>query len=174
MKMRFLLAASLLAAAPLAANAANFDYNYVEGGYVNYDFDGPGSENGLQIGGSFAVNRNVYVAADYADLDNQNIFKGGVGYALPLNRSLDLYGQVNYVDFDYNNDGLGLTGGLRAQVSNRVELGGGFNYYDVDPDSETSVFVNGLVGIAKQLDLKVELESADHWDKLMVGVRYNF
>ena len=61
-----------LAALPLAANAADFDYTYVEGNYVTSTTDvGPANVDGdgLGVRGSYALNGKINLVADYTTQD---------------------------------------------------------------------------------------------------------
>lgn len=164
--MKKLIALSLLALAPFAAQAANYDY--VEGGYADFDYD-----DGIFVGGSFDVAPNIRILGEFNSLDNLDITELGVGYHTGVADKVDVYGDLKFVDIDAD-DGLGLTGGVRFAVAPRFELGGGINYYNFDSGSETNIFVNGLFRIADRLDIMLEVEDGDVLDKMQLGVRYNF
>lgn len=158
---------------PLAVHAGNFNYSFVEGGYESYDFSGPGaSQNGLGVRGSYGITPEIHAFVGFANLDDIDVTEFGVGYSHALDKKLDLYGQFSVVDYDYD-DGFALAGGLRGQIADRFELGGGIKYIDLE-DAQTGLFVNGLFDLTKELKLGAELLTADDFDALSVRLRYEF
>lgn len=167
--MRSLALLCLSLVLPCATQAANFGYSHVEGGYADYD-----DENGLYVGGRFAFRPDWHVVAEFNSLDNLDITELGAGYHTAIADKLDAYGQIKYVDIDFD-DGLGLTGALRFALDPRFELAGGLNYYNFDRvDSETNLFVRGAFTFADNLAFVMEVENGDLLDKLQLGVRYDF
>lgn len=162
-----LLVLPQLAFSAQPVNQSSFNYNYVEGGY--YDLE---EEEGLGARASLVVAPNVYIAGELALLDNIDVFKIGAGYYKAIKNNVDLFGQLMFVDFDYD-DGFNIRGGARAQLDPKFELGGGLTYYNLE-DSEVGFFVNGLYDVAVNVDLLLEIESVDDQDLLLLGARYHF
>lgn len=97
---RTLLALALTAALPLAAQAGDLSYTYVEGGY-NRISGGPKTD-GWGLNGSVAVGSNFHVFGGYTqyDVDNVNVdidnWNLGVGYNHSLNQNTDLVARLGY------------------------------------------------------------------------------
>lgn len=198
--MKLIPVAALLLALPLFANAADnapqdFNYNYVQGGFVNIDSStnnpagGIGNMSGLGADGSFEIapqfnlvaGLNTVSCCSYR-LTNINF---GVGYHQMLLQKLGLFidAQLVYTSARYspagfsntNSDtGLGLVGGVRFIPVDKVEVDGflsitsGNDYIDSSPSP-------GVLGM---------YNFADHWnvfasytantDVFYTGVRYEF
>lgn len=109
MRKMLVLAAALLAAAPLAASADALSYTYVEGGWTQLQISQPGSNpklDGAYIRGSFAIAEQVNVFGGYStvsktyhleDIDGEYRLKNtieqpelGIGYHMPISDRLDL------------------------------------------------------------------------------------
>lgn len=109
MRKMLVLAAALLAAAPMAASAADaMSYTYVEGGWTQLQINNPGSNDKLDGGyvrGSFAIAEQVYVFGGYSqvsetydlsdDLGRASLKQElsqpelGIGYHMPFTDRLD-------------------------------------------------------------------------------------
>jgi hypothetical protein len=108
MRKMLVLAAALLAAAPLAASAEALSYTYVEGGWTQLQVSQPGSNpklDGGYVRGSFAIAEQVYVFGGYSQVSKtyryEDDFGGfrvkqelsqpelGIGYHMPISDRLD-------------------------------------------------------------------------------------
>ncbi|MGA9852491.1 MAG: outer membrane beta-barrel protein [Gammaproteobacteria bacterium] len=150
MKKLFIIAAALTIAAPLAANAAAPDYNYLDLSYSKTTTDGFAGGKGYQFDGSYGFSENWFVAGGYG----HNSFNGGsltggfftsdltltVGGHLALTDSVDLVGRVGYAEDHWkqgpstnlfpgftvstsdSQDGYDLGVGIRAMVIDQLEL----------------------------------------------------
>ena len=153
----------VLLAFSASASAQEFDYNWLSFGYSNYELDfGGGAEvdgDAFGIEGSFAINDNVHVFADFkaADLDfdiDATQWSAGIGYNTPLSDSVDLVGQLSYEYIEAeqpvvgkdDENGLGLGLGLRFMAADSIELNAGIDYVDYGDTvgDETSLIVGGL------------------------------
>jgi len=146
-----LAAVAVLAFAPSAFAADGFDFNYVEVGYgidstieaFGQSFD---SDDSYRIDGSYQFNPHLFAAAQYysAGYDfegNANYglsgYSLGVGYkgrisgadAVPVEwfavlsyEHSDTHSELHDVDYDEGRDGVGLKAGIRAAVTDRLEL----------------------------------------------------
>ncbi|MBT2768209.1 hypothetical protein J7J08_11220 [Stenotrophomonas sp. ISL-67] len=129
MRKMLVLAAALLAAAPMAASAADaMSYTYVEGGWMQQQINNPGSNPKLDGGylrGSFAIAEQVYVFGGYSTTSKtyrleddigefrlKNTLEQpelGIGYHMPFTDRLDFTADLawtrinNEVEF---NDGV--------------------------------------------------------------------
>jgi Ax21 family sulfation-dependent quorum factor len=126
-----LAALALLAAAPLAASAAEgVSYNYVEGGYMTTRTD-PADADGWGVKGSVAVSPNFHVFGDYARQDLNDFdadfdqWRLGVGYNHEISPKADLLTRVAYEKFDAGNgvdfDGYSVEAGVRGALTEKLE-----------------------------------------------------
>lgn len=172
-----LLAASLLATAPLAVAAPattapqsnHFNWNYVDVGVAVHDPDGPADEL-TSLGGklSYAIDDHIYLlgGADYAWADSLDIFRlhGGLGFHTPLVERLDIFGEgelsLNRADPDGagsdTETGFDLRAGVRFRATQQLDLKGGFYHQDIyDGDSglygEVTYQVNQQLGLGGML-----------------------
>lgn len=137
------LAAAALAL-PVAGQAADFDYSFVDLALLphvqveagNDDVDG----DGFQLRGSLAVSSNFFVLAQLQDFDLDHgvdvtrWMVGGGGH-WPLNDNIDLVASVGVIRmnvevgrFDDHDTGVFLGGRVRAKVGSGFELEGGVEY----------------------------------------------
>ena len=218
----------LLSLAPPAFAADGFDFTYLEAGYgidstiqafgQSYD-----SDDSYRIDGSYQFNPHVFAAAEYYsagyDFDGNSDFglSGyalGVGYkgrisgkdAMPVEwfavlsyEHLETHSQLHDVNYDKGRDGGGLKAGIRAAVTDRLELmvngylqsyGGDFLLRNGDLDS-LSFELGGVLELGGNWSLtasyrtgeldyltlpnypsryKLELDR----DEVFVGVRWTF
>lgn len=82
---------------------ADFNYNHIQAGFGEVDDDA----EALFAGGSFSLNRNLFVLGNVFGVDADNgvegmYLEGGLGYAVPLSPEADLFvnGQILYANFD--------------------------------------------------------------------------
>jgi len=172
------------------AQEQEFNYTYLEGGYVGSSFDNPGDDidgDGVGIRGSLAVTDRVFLLGDYSyqefdgnvDLDEVEL---GVGGHMPLADRLDLVGKVSYlytnVDFgpgDTDDDAIGLGIGLRARPTDRFELQGGVEYADLELlRDDILLSFDGRYFLTPQLALGAGVAAGDDVTTWNAGVRYEF
>jgi hypothetical protein len=151
----------LLACASAPAAAQGFNYNFVEATYGQLDIDDPNVDGDfLGVGGSIAINENFHAIASYesADLDfgiDATSWNIGAGFNTPISPVIDVVAQLTYESVDVSlgpasadDDGLGLAVGLRAAVSDAVELNFGIKYVDLDDSGDDTA-----LGAAFLMDL---------------------
>ena len=142
-----------------ASASAEFDYNYFEFVYANIEFDDIDVDgDGFGIGGSYALNEDIFVFGSYqgADLDfsvDATTFGIGVGYHTAVSEVVDLVASVSYqfVELDIpgagdeDDDGFGLGVGLRYAASPELELNAGISYVDFgDGGDDTALSAGAL------------------------------
>jgi hypothetical protein len=189
----------LLFGLPLMVHAQNaiadFNYNYLEGGFVSID-SGTGNPSGsignlsgLGIDGSYEVAPNFRLVAGFNTTSccdyRLNNFSVGVGYHQMLLQQLGLFVTAQLVNSDgkytpagfsasSSDTGFGLVGGVRftpvekVEVDGFVSVTGGNDFVDSSPSP-------GVLGM---------YNFADHWnvfasytanqDLFYTGVRYDF
>jgi hypothetical protein len=165
-----------------------FDYNYVELGYDESDYDlGPFDVDGdgLTLSGSFEINDEWHAFASYgsSDLDfgiDVDTWTLGAGYVFPLKEDIDLYGRVLYIDLDVDagvatgdEDGLGLQFRIRARVTDEFELEGGLQHVDI-ADSDTSLQAGARYHFTEALSAGIGITFAGDTDGIGINARYSF
>lgn len=186
---RSLLALTLLAALPFAASAAEgVSYSYVEGGYVNTDIEGTGTNtdaDGFAIGGSGAIHPNFHVFGNYAnqEIDGTNIdfdqWRVGVGYNQEISPKLDLVTRVAYEKFDagsgFDFDGYSVEAGVRGALTPNFEGYALAGYEDSDEfDGDFYGRVGAQVKFNQTWGLTGEVKLADGDAQYFVGPRITF
>lgn len=144
-----LLGLGLVAAiATVQANAKEFSYTYVEGGFSDVDIDNTDADY-IYGGGSLALDRNIFVRGSLGNLDvNKNLefdtVSIGVGHPMKMSERSDLVLALDYsfAESDSKNPALDnadidtLTGSVtsRTWLTNNVEgnLMGGLAHQDAD------------------------------------------
>jgi len=145
MKRTTIALLAALAATPMAANADDLSYTWLEAGYLRSDRDSLGSGNGVALRGSGAITDNLHAFAAYersnqdsADLSNWRI---GVGYNLAVSDNIDLVARVGYEKADYDllgdGNGYGIEVGVRAALGSNFEASAGVRHADLNLDSNT-------------------------------------
>jgi len=178
----------ILAAFPILAGAQEFNYTYVDAGYVASDVDiGPrkADGDGLGVRGSYALTEQFHAFGAHStqdldlDIDTRQL-EFGVGTHWNLTGNLDLIGEMSWVDADRNtpfgnadDDGLGLGAGLRTRMGSSLELEGQVNYVNLD-NSNTSLLVSGRYYLWDSFAISGGLELDDDDTAWTIGVRAEF
>ncbi|HSW13511.1 MAG TPA: outer membrane beta-barrel protein [Solimonas sp.] len=203
--MKKTLLAVLLASAPFttmaaASSAGHVDVYYSDAnaeattGGLSGDVDG----DGFGIRGAAKFTDQAFVFGEYqnteyddaADLEIQQI-RAGLGYLFSSSAELDLYGKVEFLNFEAeasgtgssDDNGWGVHGGIAFMPAPEFRLFGELGYVDVGdsdgPEYNIGASYNftpqfGAVVNYRVTDLDIdggdELELSD----LQVGVRFNF
>ncbi|MCK7592439.1 outer membrane beta-barrel protein [Pseudomarimonas salicorniae] len=155
---RSLLALAVLSL-PLAAGAADLNYNYIEGGYNQLDPDGGGSEaDGFGLNGSVSLGQSLFLYGGWssneidgtsADIDVQRI---GLGWRNGIGDRTDLVVNANYLKFDvdagggvdFDADGYEAEVGVRHAFGDRFEGQASLGY--VDGGDFSGTFYGKLTG----------------------------
>lgn len=175
---RALVALSLMLPAVVLAH----DYDFVEGGYVNVDFDRGDDDAGLRLAGSLDLGEPLAVIGEYVDTGDFAHLTAGALFNTALDDALDLIGgfTLDHIDLPRDDDlGMGLRGGLRwlalhsGQNPGRLETGVELRHIFIFDDSVTSIRGNALFRIAEPLDVQVALQFGDD-DRMELGLRYYF
>ncbi len=165
----------LVAATPAVADIS---YNYVDLGYQRIDIDSSPIDvdgDGFAIGGAFEIAEDWFVQAAYGqadfdfgvDLDQTTL---GFGYRLSMTETSDVFATVNYVRADISStffgsaddDGFGISVGVRAMLTDTFELNGALGYVDLDDSGDnTTVSVGGLYSFTDTFALGLGAEFDD-------------
>lgn len=171
-----------------AQEVGGFDYTYVDASLVNTEIEvGPADVDGdgIAINGSFGLTDNVNLVYGYSDQDYDFNIDGstmnvGVGFHTDINSDIDFVADVQYIDVSVDTpvgsadeDGLGISGGIRAHVGDSLELDAGLQYVDLD-DSDTVLKVGGRYYFNDSFALSAGISDADAGMSWSVGVRAEF
>jgi hypothetical protein len=139
------------------AMAGDLSYNFVQAGYgwltLDDDFVGDIDGDGFNINGSVEVGENWYIFAGYSssdfdfgiDFDELGV---GVGFHAPINASADFFATVSYISAEVSlsgfgsadEDGYGVSVGLRGMATDKVELSGAIAYADLGDGADGTSF----------------------------------
>lgn len=191
--VKAMIGSLLLAALPLAAQADEMSYSYLEVAYVDADLDNVASGDGPSLRGSFGIAENFFVFADYTTLEfpasvDLDIINAGVGGRYGISDKVDLVGKIAYTELDLSVpgfgsdsvDGFAVSAGLRGQVTEDFELEGHVIHTDLGSDGgdSTGFAVGGRYFFTKNFAAGVEYrtdEIADEdFDILSVHARWAF
>jgi len=184
----------LLAAVPLAAQAGDMSYSYIEAGYNEADLDSVADGDGFAVRGSIGFAENFFAFAEYAtfgfpasvDLDQISV---GLGGHLGISDRVDLVGRVGYTEFDLSVPGLGsdsadgylVSAGIRGQVTDSFELEGHAVHTDLGSDvgDSTALVIGGRYFFTKNFAVGAEYRTGDDLggadlDVIYVGARFSF
>jgi hypothetical protein len=111
------------------------DYNKVEVDYASAKIGTTSNYSGYYTSGSFLVNENIYVLANYAsltksgssDYEKSNL---GLGYRMPIAANADFMTSISYYSQTYSatKTGYNLSLGARAKVSGDADVLGAYSY----------------------------------------------
>lgn len=195
--MKKVIQLSLLAAATISSTQAFADspkWNLVELDYINADIDeAPYDPSGFGIMGTKLISGNVFVTGSYSSLNDDlfgadvdlNTLNLGVGSKHSITESTDWYGVLSYVDleaeasFAGNNssndeDGFGISTGVRSMLTEQFELAGEISYVDIGDDNETTVSVKGYYYVTEQVALSMGYNLSSDANTYEIGARYAF
>lgn len=176
-------------AAMLAAGGAMADdgpkYTYLEGGYGWIDIDGLNEDgDGFNLGGSLGVTDMVFLFVDYADSEFDNnvdfsLTEVGIGGNFELSPTTDLVGKVAWVsaDLDTNGfgsldeDGYGLSLGVRAMMTPQFELNGGVSYIDIDDADDTALEIGAVYSFTDVFAVTANASFGDDFTTYGIGIR---
>ena len=191
--MKRTILASIFGALSLNAFAASPSYDFVKAGYVQADIEDAGDfePSGFQIQGFKSLNENVYLTGRYGQLGEDvsgvdidlDYASAGVGYRYGLTQNTDFFGEVTYeyVNIDVELDsisgeddnGYGITAGIRSMLSEQFELRGAIRYIDIE-DDETAFEIGADYFFTPQFSFGATYVIADDVDLLSVSARYTF
>ncbi|MEC9334158.1 MAG: outer membrane beta-barrel protein [Pseudomonadota bacterium] len=191
--MKRTILASIFGALSLNTFAASPSYDFVKAGYVQADIEDAGDfePSGFQIQGFKSLNENVYLTGGYGQLGEDvsgvdidlDYASAGVGYRYGLTQNTDFFGEVTYeyVNIDVELDsisgeddnGYGITAGIRSMLSEQFELRGAIRYIDIE-DDETAFEIGADYFFTPQFSFGATYVIADDVDLLGVSARYTF
>ena len=173
--------------------ADGFNYNSVTATYGQIDFDDlSGVDTDLfGIEGSFAVSESFHVFAGYGvgeiednvssvDMDQWNV---GLGYNTSLSDRVDLVVGLSYEyielsaanQISIDDNGIGLSVGLRMAATEKLEVDAGISYVDFSDGGDNTAFGGGvLYNFTESFALGASVSFDDDATGYNVGGRFYF
>ncbi len=166
-----------------SAIAAKLQYDYVDVRYVDTEIDDTNIDgDGIQIGGSYRLNKEFYLLGDYQDIEfdfgiDASVLRLGGGYIYPFKKNVDLIGEAVFINTDIDvvgdENGFGLAFGGRGYVTPNVEVRATANYVDVDDDDTffqvgAEYFINDSFSVGGSFTLGGDV------DTFALGGRYYY
>ena len=173
--------------------ADGFNYNSVTATYGQIDFDDlSGVDTDLfGIEGSFAVSESFHVFAGYSvgeiedsvssvDMDQWNV---GLGYNTSLSDRVDLVVGLSYEyielsaanQISIDDNGIGLSVGLRMAATEKLEVDAGISYVDFSDGGDNTAFGGGvLYNFTESFALGASISFDDDATGYNVGGRFYF
>lgn len=173
----------LAATLPLAAIAGP-GYNYIEGGYIDIDPDGPGSRDGFFVNGSYGFTPEFHGKIDFDRTKNSpvTLYRTRVmgGYSHALNDTVDLVGRLGWAFYeadisgapDMDDDGVAAEVGVRGMATPELELNTFLAYDDVEDNAVFSV--GGVYSFTPQLGATAGYSYSSDAETVNIGVRFSF
>jgi len=178
----------LILATPALADGPN--YNYIQGSYQHVDLDDGFFDvdgDGFGISGSVALGDNWQLIGGYnstdfdfgVDLDELLI---GGGFHTSLTPNMDFVANLAYVRLDasvlgqsFDDDGIGVSIGLRAMASEKLELAGFVEYIELsDSGNDTSLRGEAWYNFTQNFAVGVNMGAADDVVRYGIGARVYF
>lgn len=180
------------ATAQVAVDSREPSYTHVEGGLSIMDppAEWGGSDIGLRARGSLALDDVIFVRGGLSlhrfsqrigppprrrvSFD-RDVLSLGVGFRVPTEQALDLYGAADVIhDFgDADETGFRLEGGAKTVFQGGWDSTGGLRVDYVDSDSYLQLFASTWYGFTPEFSLGGEVAVGD-FDELLLGARYRF
>lgn len=185
--VKALVGTALLAVAPLAAQADEMSYSFVDLGWLNVNPDGAGSEDGFGLRGSIGFAENFFGYAEYTNFDVAGVdidqYSVGLGGYYGISERADLVGRIGYAKAEadagplgsFDDDGYEVAAGIRGQVAEGFELEGNVIYTDFGGNADdTALGVGGRYFFTDNFAVGAEYRVSDDADTAIVSVRFAF
>ncbi len=180
----------VLAGLTFNAQAADFNYNYIEGAYESYDLDGTDVEaDAGRISGSYELNPNLNIIGEYAKGDLENSAGGsdlnfeesaiGIEYHTSIAPKTDLTSNIKYINQDVDtvgdDDGYGIGVGVRHWLMDKVEVGANVDYIDIDDNDDTRLKVGARYHFNESISAGAGYSTSDEKEDVVSGnIRWSF
>ena len=152
-----IIAGALVLALTAPAMAQTPSYNYGQVSYQTVDLDDDFGLNvdgdGFGIGGSFEVAPNWHIVGGYSSIGfdfgiDLNQLQFGGGYHTDISSTTSFFADLLWVQAEIDtgafgsidDDGLGISIGLRSNLSQLIELEGVISYVDLDDAGDNTAF----------------------------------
>jgi len=166
-------------------------YNFIQVGYQEakldddfFDIDG----DGFGIGGSFEIAENWFIIAGYSSLgfdfgvDLDQLSVGG-GYHVGISDRTDVFATLSYLSAEVSasgfgsidEDGYGVSVGLRSMLSDEFELNGSVGYSDLGDGADGTAFgIGALYSFTSNFAIGLNLGFEEDVTMYGVGARFYF
>lgn len=180
-----------LAALGLAgpAVASDFNYSYLELGWMQSEFDDVDVDgDGFGLRGSMEFTSALHGFVSYSDQSYDFDIDGefieiGLGYAWSMTPNVDIVGRIAYLDTSFDipgfgevsDDGFALGGYLRGKPMQSLELTGGIDLVDYsDGGSDEQFNVGARYFFTKQFAAGLDVQFNDFGTAYTLGGRMTF
>lgn len=185
------MAASTQVLAQQPNSNTNLSWNYVSAGVFTGEI-GDLDFTGLGLGGSLALNDQIYMQGGYSTAESDDSFgvgnarddidldtwRLGLGFHTPVNQTTDGFVSLSYVDNDVNfagfsEDGSGniLEAGLRGRNSQELEWNASIFRSDIEDNDEIGLQVGARYFLQPNTSLGLNYQTADDTDLLALDLR---
>lgn len=187
--MKFINAAAgglLLAIGPLASQAEDMSYLYIEVNCTNVSPDQGPNGGGLSARGSVGFAQNYFVCAEYGAFEIDNTVDVdpttvGLGGHFSVANNLDFVGRAGYLELDISvprlgdsRDGWLVSADLRGRVGDHVELEGSVMQRNLGDSGEDTVFAaGGRYHFTKLFAVGAEYQTGNDVEFINVGVCFS-
>ena len=137
MKLKTLLITSILTTSLTTLANDEIDYTWMEINYTNIESDTYGSLYSITLDGSYAINDDFYLEADFSQVNKgtnsltNNSYRFSLGFNKSIADKTDFYAELGYRWYDLqNNGGFLATIGTRTILSDKFELITALDYQD--------------------------------------------
>jgi outer membrane protein W len=185
----------------LGAIASISSFSVAEQGELSYNFVGVGYQqaeildedfSGFGFYGSAAINESFFILGGYSTIESDNQFdigagpddidvtefSLGIGFHTPISDTVDFVSTLEYADAEVESSGVSVDGngyvlsaGVRAMLTDAVEIGGAVNYTDIEDESDTGVGIYGRYYTTDSVSIGVGFSTADDADSLSFDLR---
>lgn len=190
MKTRFFPAAAAALLGLPGVAFAQFNYTSAEFNYVDveidigsFDVDG----DGFSLAGTYEVAETFFISGSYEDYDldfgvDGELLRIGGGYFHSLDEDLDFVTTLHFLDAEVSagnqsadDDGLALAGGIRAQLTDEIQVDALLEYIDMDEgDSDTGIDLRGRYYISPEFAVQLRATFGTDVETISIGVRGEF
>lgn len=173
---------ALALAAPLAAQASELSYSYLEAGYLRIDPDNFGSESGFAIRGSGTLTDTFHVFGGYENVDVSGFdfdsWRLGLGYNYNMGGSTDFVARLAYEKFDtdisgFDDNGWSAEVGMRGAITGTFEGFAGLRYTKFD-SSTTSLILGGQFKFNQNWGIATDIDINEDGNAFFIGPRVSF
>ncbi|MGW8368790.1 MAG: hypothetical protein ACWGPN_08935 [Gammaproteobacteria bacterium] len=182
-KLLALTTCTALAAPGMALAQEGFDYRYFEVGFVDVEIDDTSIDgDGIRLEGLHEFGDSFFLSAKYEDydfdfdIDGSSLQIGG-GYIHPFSADLHFVAKGQYAQVEVNNyddDGIGIGGGVRTRLTDTIEVDAMLNWFDFDDGgSDTYIDLRGRYYINQRFAVSLSFDiGSDYFETMGVGVRF--
>jgi hypothetical protein len=186
---RLILLASILSLAP-STLLAQMNYSAVDISFVDIELDDDLANvdgDGFEVGVTFELNDKFFVLGSWQEqsldfnIDGREL-ELGAGLHHPLGETVDFVATLSYIDgeidagiFSIDDDGLGVTAGIRARLADSFEVDASIRVVDFDDSgSDTGFSFGGRWYFTDTMAITGSADFFDNVDVLRIGFRAEF